>query len=200
MRSDSKVLVSSMTPSAEEELKILIRDSFGKLDGKFALMEQRFNELSNKVDVESARVQGSIATMKAELDGDIKNSETRVVGKIDALESRLDKKIDALENKLDKKIDALENKLENKIDTLGSELRSEFKIHETKLDERTGGFEKRLANSELLTRTIVAGIVVSVVGGLLLFALKPTASNNRAEKEKTQQSVTPTVFVPGKSQ
>jgi ABC-type phosphate transport system auxiliary subunit len=211
MRSDSEVLVSSMTPSAEEELKILIRDSFGKLDGKFALMEQRFNELSNKVDVESARVQGSIATMKAELDGDIKNSETRVVGKIDALESRLDKKIDALENKLDKKIDALEskldkkidaleNKLENKIDTLGRELRSEFKIHETKLDERTGGFEKRLANSELLTRTIVAGIVVSVVGGLLLFALKPTASNNRAEKEKTQQSVTPTVFVPGRSQ
>jgi F0F1-type ATP synthase assembly protein I len=200
MRSDSEVLVSSMTPSAEEELKILIRDSFGKLDGKFALMEQRFNELSNKVDVESARVQGSIATMKAELDGDIKNSETRVVGKIDALESRLDQKIDALENKLDRKIDALENKLENKIDTLGRELRSEFKIHETKLDERTGGFEKRLANSELLTRTIVAGIVVSVVGGLLLFALKPTASNNRAEKEKTQQSVTPTVFVPGRSQ
>jgi Skp family chaperone for outer membrane proteins len=233
MRSGSEVLVRSMTPSAEEELKILIRDSFGKLDGKFALMEQRFNELSNKVDVESARVQGSIATMKAELDGDIKNSETRVVGKIDALESRLDqkidaleskldkkidalenkldkkidaleskldKKIDALENKLDKKIDALENKLENKIDTLGRELRSEFKIHETKLDERTGGFEKRLANSEQLTRTIVAGIVVSVVGELLLFALKPTASNNRAEKENTQQSVTPTVFMPGRSQ
>jgi hypothetical protein len=189
-----------MTPSAEEEIKILIRDSFSKVDDKFALMERRFNDLANKVDVESARVQGSIATMKAELDGDIKNLETRVVGKIDALENRLDKKIDALESKLDKKIDALENKLEKKIDTLGSELRSEFKIHETKLDERTSGFEKRLANSELLTRTIVAGIVVSVVGGLLLFALKPTASTNKAEQEKTQQSVTPTVFVPGRSQ
>jgi hypothetical protein len=44
-----------MTPSAEEEIKILIRDSFSKVDDKFALMERRFNDLANKVDVESAR-------------------------------------------------------------------------------------------------------------------------------------------------
>ncbi len=46
----SEVLANSTTP-AEEELKIIIREFFGKPDDKFVLMEQRFNELEKKIQI-----------------------------------------------------------------------------------------------------------------------------------------------------
>jgi len=82
--------------------------------------------------------------------------------KIDVRFGELDKKIDVRFAELDKKIDVKFAELDKKIDVKFAEVNGELKV----INERIDGVKERLANEEVLTRTVFAGIILAVIGAV----------------------------------
>ena len=81
---------------------------------------------------------------------------------------KIDEKIDKLEEKFDEKIDKLEDKFNEKIDKLAlgqADIKGDIKA----LNEKVEGLGKRLDNQEFLSRGIVIGLGVAILGGFAKF-------------------------------
>jgi len=70
---------------------------------------------------------------------------------------------------LDGKIDVKFSELDKKIDVKFAEVNGELKVTNERIDSLKNlmsSIEKRLANEEVLTRTVFAGIILTVLGAV----------------------------------
>lgn len=70
---------------------------------------------------------------------------------------------------LDRKIDVKFAELDKKIDVKFAEVNGELKVTNERIDSLKNlmsSIEKRLANEEVLTRTVFAGIILAVIGAV----------------------------------
>ncbi len=80
---------------------------------------------------------------------------------------RFEQKIDKLDEKFEQKLDKLEQKLD-KVDEKVDKLSIEMATVKTKLD----GLDKRMENQEFLSRGVLIGLIVAILGGFAkLFGL-----------------------------
>ncbi len=96
----------------------------------------------------------------------------KIEQKIDRLEDKIDQKIDRLEDKIDQKIDSLEQKIDNldekferKIDNIQKDI-SDLKAGQARIEGELTGINKRLDNQEFLSRGILVGFMIAILGGL----------------------------------
>jgi DNA anti-recombination protein RmuC len=105
--------------------------------------------------------------MSITIEQDLKEYLDRFEQKIDKLDEKFEQKLDKLEQKLDK----LDEKFEQKIDKLDEKvdkLSIEMATVKTKLD----GLDKRMENQEFLSRGVLIGLIVAILGGFAkLFGL-----------------------------
>jgi prefoldin subunit 5 len=80
---------------------------------------------------------------------------------------RFEQKIDKLDEKFEQKLDKLEQKID-KVDEKVDKLSIEMATVKTKLD----GLDKRMENQEFLSRGVLIGLIVAILGGFAkLFGL-----------------------------
>jgi predicted RNase H-like nuclease (RuvC/YqgF family) len=112
--------------------------------------------------------------MSVTIEQDLKEYLDRFEQKIDKLDEKFEQKLDKLEQKIDKldekfeqKLDKLEQKIE-KIDEKVDKLSIEMATVKTKID----GLDKRMENQEFLSRGVLIGLIVAILGGFAkLFGL-----------------------------
>jgi prefoldin subunit 5 len=94
--------------------------------------------------------------MSITIEQDLKEYLDRFEQKIDKLDEKFEQKLDKLEQKIDK--------LDEKVDKLSIEMATV----KTKLD----GLDKRMENQEFLSRGVLIGLIVAILGGFAkLFGL-----------------------------
>ncbi|HEY9694900.1 MAG TPA: hypothetical protein V6D15_22090 [Oculatellaceae cyanobacterium] len=94
--------------------------------------------------------------MSITIESDLKEILNKIDTKLDTLSrdvtdikvgvARLEEKVDGLEKRIDAKIDGIEQKLESKLDGLG----------------------KRMDNQEFISRGVLVGLIVAILGGFAL--------------------------------
>ncbi|MCS7031172.1 MAG: hypothetical protein NZL92_06535 [Gloeomargarita sp. SKYG116] len=139
-----------MSEPTNQELKELILSLFNQLDRKidtqFGILDKKIEALDKKTEVQFM-----------ELKGEIKRVETKLEGEIQRLETE---------------IKAAEERLTSQMRRLETELKVEIK----RIDDRFDGFDKRIANEELISRsafgTLLLGLVTAIVK-LLFFPDRP---------------------------
>ena len=105
--------------------------------------------------------------MSITIESDLKEILTKFDQKLD----RLDQKIDKLGQDVDQKIDKLGqdvdqkiNKLDRKIEQLSQDV-NEVKVSTARLEEKTEGLSKRIESQEFVSRGILIGLIVTILGG-----------------------------------
>jgi peptidoglycan hydrolase CwlO-like protein len=94
--------------------------------------------------------------MSITIEQDLKEYLDRFEQKIDNLDEKFEQKLDKLEQKIDK--------LDEKVDKLSIEMATV----KTKID----GLDKRMENQEFLSRGVLIGLIVAILGGFAkLFGL-----------------------------
>jgi prefoldin subunit 5 len=94
--------------------------------------------------------------MSVTIEQDLKEYLDRFEQKLDKLDEKFEQKLDKLEQKIDK--------LDEKVDKLSIEMATV----KTKLD----GLDKRMENQEFLSRGVLIGLIVAILGGFAkLFGL-----------------------------
>ena len=91
--------------------------------------------------------------------------------KIDKLGQNVDQKIDKLSQNIDQKIDKLGqdvdqkiNRLDGKIEQLSQDV-NDVKVSTARLEEKTEGLSKRIESQEFVSRGILVGLIITILGG-----------------------------------
>jgi predicted RNase H-like nuclease (RuvC/YqgF family) len=101
--------------------------------------------------------------MNITIEQDLKEYLDRFEQKLDKLEQKIDK----VDEKFEQKLDKLEQKID-KVDEKVDKLSIEMATVKTKLD----GLDKRMENQEFLSRGVLIGLIVAILGGFAkLFGL-----------------------------
>ncbi len=88
-------------------------------------------------------------------------------GKLDKIDEKFESKLDKLESKVDK----LNEKFESKLDKIDSRL-TNLEVGQVRLEEKVDGLGKRIDNQEFISRGVLIGLIVALLGGLAkLFGL-----------------------------
>jgi predicted nuclease with TOPRIM domain len=102
-----------------------------------------------------------IIIMSLIVETDIREILEKMDRKFDTFIEKVDRRFDAFEEKIDRRFDALEKDV-NTIKLEMVELKGEFKVLESKFD----GLSKRIDNQEFTSRSILASLIVVILGGL----------------------------------
>ena len=94
----------------------------------------------------------------------IDNRLDRIDQRFDNLEDKFEQKFDNLEDKFEQKFDNLENKFENRFDKLETKL-NEVQVSVARLEEKTEGLSKRIESQEFVSRGVLIGLIVAILGG-----------------------------------
>jgi exonuclease VII large subunit len=101
--------------------------------------------------------------MSVTIEQDLKEYLDRFEQKLDKLEQKIDK----IDEKFEQKLDKLEQKID-KLDEKVDKLSIEMATVKTKID----GLDKRMENQEFLSRGVLIGLIVAILGGFAkLFGL-----------------------------
>ncbi len=80
-------------------------------------------------------------------------------------------KLDKIDEKFESKIDKLDEKFESKLDKIDSRL-TNLEVGQARLEEKVDGLGKRIDNQEFISRGVLIGLIVALLGGLAkLFGL-----------------------------
>ncbi len=140
-------------------------------------IETDLAEVLARIDRKLDRIQEDVTDLKigqTKLEGKIEALDERLTGKIEALDERLTGKIEALDERLTGKIEALDGKLSGQISTVDEKLSGQIKTLDEKfggqiktLDANVSGLSTRVQNQDLLSRTVLGGIILLIIGGAI---------------------------------
>ncbi|MGK7874433.1 MAG: hypothetical protein AB4426_14340 [Xenococcaceae cyanobacterium] len=73
--------------------------------------------------------------------------------------------------RIEQKIDKLDEKFETKLDNLSKDV-TELRVGQARLEEKVDGLAKRVESQEFISRGVLIGLIVAILGGLAkLFGL-----------------------------
>jgi DNA anti-recombination protein RmuC len=91
--------------------------------------------------------------------------------RLDEVEQKFDKRLDEMEQKFDKRIDGVEQKFDKRLDEIDKKLDIlqndgvDLKVGQAKIEEKVEGLAKRIDNQEFVSRGILVGLIIAILGG-----------------------------------
>ncbi|MDJ0687766.1 MAG: hemolytic enterotoxin [Xenococcaceae cyanobacterium MO_188.B32] len=98
--------------------------------------------------------------MSLSIESDLKEILTKIDNRLD----RIDQRFENLENKFEQKFENLENKFDNRFEKLETKL-NEVQVSVARLEEKTEGLSKRIESQEFVSRGVLIGLIVAILGG-----------------------------------
>jgi len=79
--------------------------------------------------------------------------------------AQITQKLDQIDQKFEAKLDKIDQKFETKLDKIDERL-NKLEVGQAKLEEKMEGLGKRFESQEFISRGVVIGLIVAILGGL----------------------------------
>jgi chromosome segregation ATPase len=103
--------------------------------------------------------------MSITIEQDLKEVLGEINQKLGHLQDDIDQRFDRIQVDIDQRFDRIQGDIDQKFDRIQGDV-TDLKVGQARLEEKVDGLGRRIDNQEFISRGVLIGLLVAVLGGL----------------------------------